>query len=276
MPSGLVTGASSGIGLELARILAREHHDLVLVARGESRLVEVGEELSGRYGVRCLPMTADLAAPGGAAELVRRVEEGGVELDVLINNAGFGLRGRFLDLDWTEQAQMLQLNVMALTELTRFVVPAMVANHSGRILNVASTAAFQPGPLMAVYFATKAYVLSLGEALAVELAGTGVTVTTLAPGVTPTRFQARAGGETSASASVSGSSKSKGRPMIDRLRGLGTTSAVSVAEAGYQAMMEGKPLVVPGVMNKVGVVGIRVVPRRLVPRMVMRVQSHGL
>jgi short-subunit dehydrogenase len=272
MPSALVTGASSGIGLELARILAREHHNLVLVARGESRLVELGEELGGRYGVQCLPVTADLAAPGGAAELVRRIEDDGVELDVLINNAGFGLWGRFLDLDWGEQAKMLQINVMALTELTRLLVPAMVANHSGRILNVASTAAFQPGPLMAVYFATKAYVLSFGEALAVELAGTGVTVTTLAPGVTPTGFQARASGEISASpAGMSG-----GRSMIDRLRGLGVTSAVAVAEAGFQAMMEGKPLVVPGAMNKVGVVGIRVVPRRLVPRMVMRMQSHGL
>jgi len=274
MPAALVTGASSGIGLELARILAREHHDLVLVARSESRLVELGNELSGRYGVQCLPLAADLAGPGAPAELVRRVQDNGVEVDVLVNNAGFGLWGRFVELDWTEQAQMLQLNVVALTELTRLLVPAMVANHRGRVLNVASTAAFQPGPLMALYYATKAYVLSFSEALAAELAESGVTVTALAPGVTPTGFQARAGGESSVSPSVAGAPE--GKSMIERLRGLATTSAVSVAEAGFQAMMEGRSLVVPGAMNKVGVVGIRFMPRRLVPRMVMRMQSRGV
>ena len=147
MQAALVTGASSGIGLELARILAREHHDLVLVARSEGRLVDLGKELAGRFAVQCLPLAVDLADPRGPAELVTRLKSGGVEVDVLVNNAGFGLWGYFAELDWTDQAQMLQLNVVTLTELTRRLLPAMVANHKGQILNVASTAAFQAGPL---------------------------------------------------------------------------------------------------------------------------------
>jgi uncharacterized protein len=167
--TALVTGASGGIGLELARLFASDRHDLVLVARSGGKLREIGEQLEASHGITATVIAADLSKPNAARDLADTLRAGSIEVDVLVNNAGIGLSGAFLDNDPQAQRDMLQLNVVALTELTRLLLPAMVARRSGRILNVASTAAFIPDPLAAVYGATKAYVLSFSEAIGEEL-----------------------------------------------------------------------------------------------------------
>lgn len=253
MTLAVVTGASSGIGLELAKLFAADHHDLVLVARREDRLQALAEELAARHGVDADVMAVDLSRPQGPSELVRRLA--GRDVDVLVNNAGFGLVGDFVAGAWQDYAEMIQLNVVALTELTHSLLPGMLGRGSGRILNVASTAGFQPGPGMAVYYASKAYVLSFSEALAVELAGTGVSVTTLAPGVTATGFQQRAGAE---------------QILLTKAMRM---PASTVARAGYQGLRRGKALVIPGATNKLGVAMIRLGPRWLVPRVVARLHA---
>ena len=192
MATALITGASAGLGTDFARILAGQKYDLILTARNEEKLKSLASELSSNHSVKCHTISADLAKPGSAASLARQIKERGLKVDVLINNAGCGLWGPFADSVPSDMAGMIQLNVNALTELTREFLPGMITRKQGRILNVASTAAFQPGPWMAVYYATKAYVLSFGEALATELKGTGVTVTTLCPGPTKTEFFERA------------------------------------------------------------------------------------
>jgi short-subunit dehydrogenase len=254
MAVALVTGASSGIGLELARLLARDGHDIALVARGAAKLGEVADELSEAYRVTATPLPVDLSHPGAAAELMAALD--GREIDVLVNNAGFGAVGRFAETELAAQIAMLQLNVVTLTELTGRLLPGMLARRRGRILNVASTAGFQPGPGMAVYYASKAYVLSFSEALAVEVGGRGVSVTALAPGVTETGFQQRAGAS---------------EILLTRLGGM---SAADVAAAGYRGMLAGRALVVPGLVNKLGVQAVRVGPRWLVPRVVRHL--HGV
>src|SRR6185436_6905763 len=186
----LVTGASSGIGADLARELAQGGHDLVLVARGEDKLKALAAELEKAHSIRARVISADLAQPDAAVQLVKQL--GGTPIDVLINNAGYALYGRFAETDAADELRMIQVNIVALTQLAKLLLPGMLARKKGRILNVASTAAFQPGPLMAVYYATKAYVLSFSEALANELQGTGVGVTALCPGPTRTGFQKRA------------------------------------------------------------------------------------
>jgi short-subunit dehydrogenase len=256
MATALVTGGSSGIGRELASLLARDGHDLVLVARDEARLAEAATELKTQHGVSCVTMPVDLAEPDAVDGLLRRLQTEGVTVEVLVNNAGFGLLGRFADNDWSRELAMLRVNVLALTELTKRLLPGMLERRRGRILNVASTAGFQPGPVMAVYYATKAYVLSFGEALAVELAGSGVTVTTLAPGVTATGFQERAGAQ---------------HITLTRLNRM---SAADAAEAGYRAMLQGKSLVVPGLLNKLGVQAVRISPRWVLPRVVKALHEH--
>ena len=250
-PTALVTGASAGIGLELARILAREGHDLVLVARREPALKELADELKDRYGADSTVVTADLADQGAAERIQRAL--GDTAVDVLVNNAGFGGVGPFAERSVDDDMRMVAVNVTALTDLTKRFLPGMVARGRGRVLNVASTAAFQPGPFMAVYYATKAYVLSLSQALAEETSGTGVTVTCLCPGVTDTEFHGVAGTDA--------------QPLTS---GALSMSAHAVAEAGYKAMMRGKLVVIPGVHNKVGAQSIRVAPRRVVLKIVRR------
>jgi short-subunit dehydrogenase len=191
-PCALVTGASGGIGLDLARLLAAGGHDLVLVARSEKKLQEIAQELSGRFKVRCQAMPADLSKPDGVEAVMAGVAAQGLQIDVLVNNAGFGLSGEFAKTDLARELEMIRLNVATLTALTKRVLPGMLERRRGRILNVASTAAFQPAPLLSVYAATKAYVLSFSEAIATELGGTGVTVTALCPGPTVTGFAAAA------------------------------------------------------------------------------------
>jgi short-subunit dehydrogenase len=191
-PVAVVTGASSGIGSDLARELARDGYDLVLVARRAEPMERLAEELKA-YGSSAIVIAADLSKPGAATSLAGELDSLGLAVDVLINNAGVGGHGRFDCTDFVRLGEMLQLNVVALTELTRLLLPGMVARRRGRVMLVASTAAFQPGPQMAVYCATKAYVLSFGEAIAYELKGTGVTITTLCPGATATEFSRAAG-----------------------------------------------------------------------------------
>lgn len=252
--TALITGASSGIGADLARLFARGGYDLVLTARGEDALETLAKELREKHGATVDVVPADLGKPGGADGLVERL--GGRQVDVLVNNAGIGQAGPFVELGGDGEAQMLELNMIAPTRLTRLLLPGMIERGSGRIMNVASTAAFQPGPLMAGYYATKAYLLSLSEALAEELRGSGVTVTALCPGPTATGFQERA------------------EMTETRLAKSGMMSSMAVARAGYAGMRKGKPLVVPGFRNKVLIGIVRVWPRSLVRRVVRRMNAR--
>jgi len=246
-PTALITGASGGIGLELARLTAQGGHDVILVARSEDALRKVAVSLSGTHGVRAEVIAADLSEAGSPAAIVERIRNLGMRVEVLINNAGFGDWGRFAEQDPRRQLDVIQVNVAALTQLTRLILPGMVAAKRGRILNVASTAGFAPGPLMAVYYATKAYVVSLSEALANELKGTGVTVTVLCPGPTRTGFAAAAG---------------VGQSNL--FRNPGVMEVGPVAQAGYTGMMQGRVMVIPGLANKLLIQSIRVSPRALV------------
>jgi short-subunit dehydrogenase len=253
--TALVTGASSGIGLELARIFAREGYNLVLVARNADRLRQLASELEKAHGARSLILATDLTEPGAAAYVLDQTTRAGLQLDVLVNNAGFGQYGLFAENDLEECLRQIQLNVTTLTHLTRLYLPGMIERKSGRILNVASTAAFQPGPLMAVYFASKAYVLHFSEALANELNGSGVSVTCLCPGATVTEFHKRA------------------NATGQRLLKMGAMDARTVAEDGYRAMMAGKPVVISGFKNWLVAQSVRFSPRRLVTAIARKTQE---
>jgi uncharacterized protein len=245
--TALVTGASGGIGLELARLFASDGHDLVLVARSEEKLREVGEQLQTAHSIATTVVASDLSKPNAARDLVATLRAGSIEIDVLVNNAGFGLSGPFLDNDPRTQRDLLQLNVVALTELTRLLLPPMVARHSGRILNIASTAAFAPDPFAAVYGATKAYVLSFSEAIGEELRHSGVTVTALCPGPTQTGFSAAAGADSTR--------------LYTKQKAM---SSADVARAGYAGLNHGRRVVVTGLRNKLLVQSARMSPRRVV------------
>jgi short-subunit dehydrogenase len=249
--TALITGASSGIGLELAKELAARKFDLVLTARSEGKLKDLAKELGAKHGVGVSVVPLDLAKPGAAAELSARLSKEGRQVDVLVNNAGYGLGGKFLETDLGRELDMIQLNISALVHLTKLLAPAMVARKQGRILNVASTAAFVPGPFMAIYYATKAFVLSFSEALSVELEGTGVTCTVLCPGPTDTGFQAVASIE---------------RSRLVKSRVSGFMRADVVARAGVDGLLKGRGHVVPGVRNKMVVQSTRLGPRTLVAK----------
>jgi len=252
----LVTGASSGIGLELARILSEHGHNLVLVARSENKLARLGEELARSNGIKYKVVASDLAKPRASEEVVARLSGLGVDVDVLVNNAGFGLYGPFALAPLDVQLDMVQVNIVALTALTGLLLPPMVARRAGRVLNVASTAAFQPGPMMAVYYATKAYVLSFSEALADELTGTGVTVTALCPGPTRSEFQAVA--------------RMQSARLVKMMRMPG---ARSVGLAGCEGLMRGRRIVIPGWTNRLGTRLVRFTPRAWVTAVVRRLHE---
>jgi short-subunit dehydrogenase len=239
--TALVTGASAGLGAEFAKLCAAGGYDVVLVARSGARLAELAAGLTGTYGVAARPMAADLALPSAPAEIFAQMN--GTPVDLLINNAGFGLRGAYAETDWVREAGMLQVNVVALAHLSKLFLAGMTRRGSGRILNVASTAAFVPGPFMAVYYASKAFVLSFSESLANEVAGTGVTVTALCPGPTRTEFAVAAG--------ITGSNLFHG-PTMD---------AAEVARVGYDAMMAGKSSVIAGARNRWMMRGAGLIPR---------------
>lgn len=256
--TALVTGASGGIGRELALVHARAGGNLVLVARSEERLSTLQEEVGREYGVEATTFVKDLTRPESAEEIYRHLIEQGTEVDILINNAGFGGFGFFHETDWDKEAQMIDLNVRSLTHLTKLFLPAMIVRGGGRVLNIASTAAFVPGPLMAVYYATKHYVLSFSEAIANEVAGTGVTVTALCPGPTASGFQA--------GADIEESKLVKGKKL---------PGAKEVAEYGYKAMTKGKRVAVHGLGNRLQLFSIRFTPRRLAAAIVRRLQEKG-
>jgi uncharacterized protein len=245
MSTVLITGASGGIGYELAKLFARDHHNLILVARSADKLAEVATEIRV-HGVEVKTVVLDLAIPSAAKMLFEQLKNEHTAVDILINNAGFGALGEFATMSEANILGQIQLNITALTELTRSFLPTMLARRSGRIMNVASTAGFQPGPIMAVYYATKAYVISFSEAIADEVRNSGVTVTCFCPGATHTGFAKRAGNDKS------------------RLFKLGAMKVEKVALDGYRAVMEGKTLAISGLRNWLVAESTRFAPRKLV------------
>jgi short-subunit dehydrogenase len=254
-PTVFITGASSGIGLELAKRFARDGYRLFLTARKTDRFGAAIASLSSLANAGLEPMPDDLADPAAPVRLANELLVRGVVPDVLVNNAGFGTHGSFVESDELFQVQMLQVNVVALTHLTRLLLPGMVARGSGRILNVSSTASFQPGPYMAVYYASKAYVTSFSQALGYELRRSGITVTALCPGPTVTDFQRRAGVEES--------------PLFKK----NTMSAKAVADLGYAAMHRGKPMVITGAKNKLLAIAGKFAPRSLTTHVAGRLNA---
>ena len=254
--TALVTSASGGIGEELARLFAADGHDLVLVARSRDKLARLAEELAGRHGVAARVLAADLARPETPREIFDGLQVEGVPVDALVNNAGFGSYGLFAETDLKKELELLQVNVVALTHLTKLFLGGMLGRRRGYVMNVASTAAFQPGPLMAVYYASKAYVLSFSEALANECEGTGVRVSALCPGPTETGFVAAAGMQQS--------------KLFER----GAMTAREVAEAGYRGMLADKAVVIPGFRNALLARAVGLAPRRLVTKAVRGIQER--
>ena len=242
----LITGGSVGIGAALADVFASRGHDLILVARNREKLEARGAAIRTRFGVEVTCLPEDLSDPSGP----RRLHDAliGLDLDVhyLVNNAGSGLYGKFATTNLDAELTMIQLNVTSIVDLTKRLIPAMIDRGNGRILNVASTAAFVPGPWMSVYYATKAFLLSFSQAIDYELKPRGITVTTLCPGPTESEFKVRAGSQRS------------------RLFEAFVMDAPRVARVGYQAMMKGKPVAIPGMRNKLIPVAARVVPRSMI------------
>lgn len=243
----LITGASGGIGYELAKLFARDGYQLVLVARSGNNLIQVAEELKNNFHCTVKTIALDLATSPAPKFLFDQLQSEGIVVDILVNNAGFGAFGDFAEMPEEEILGQIQLNIAALSHLSRLFLPPMIARRRGKIMNVASTAAFQPGPLMAVYYATKAYVLSLSEALANELRGSGVSVTCLCPGPTNTNFARRAGNDHSR--------------LFKKIGGM---SAEIVARDGYRGLMEGKILVISGFQNWLAAESVRFAPRKVV------------
>jgi uncharacterized protein len=244
--TALITGASGGIGYELAKLFARDHHNLVLVARSAATLNKIAADLETQFGVSVRTASLDLIAAPSAQFLFDQLQRENIAIDILVNNAGFGAFGEFAAMPEHEILGQIHLNVTALTHLTRLFLPPMLARHSGKIMNVASTAAFQPGPLMAVYYATKAYVLSFSEALANELDGSGVVVTCFCPGATDTGFAHRAGVENAR--------------LFKKFGGM---NAETVARDGYRGLMAGRTLVFSGLHNRLVAESVRFAPRKL-------------
>lgn len=253
--TALITGASGGIGAELARVHASAGGGLVLVARTVKKLDELKAELISKYHIKVHIIVKDLAEKDSVRELYDEVLAKGLEINFLINNAGFGDFGFFADTDWRKQEKMINLNVTALTHLTRLFIPDMIRRGEGKILNVASTAAFQPGPTMSVYFATKAYVLSFSQAINNELREHGITVTALCPGSTESDFHC----------------VTMGDPGLVKERKM--DSAIDVAEFGYSSMIKGKPVAIYGFKNALMANAVRFFPREFIVSMARRIQE---
>lgn len=258
MATALITGASSGIGLELAKLFAADGHHLVLVARSEGKLQELAAQLQQQYKIGVHVLAQDLANYQTAQTIYNWCNGNGIAVDFLVNNAGFGDFGFFVESDWGKQEQMINLNITTLTYLTRLFLPGMVQRKSGRIMNVASTAAFQPGPTMSVYYATKAYVLHFSEAIANELSGTGVTVTAYCPGAFESGFQAAAAMEES-----------------KIVKGKKLPTSLEIAQFGYRHMQKGTRVAIPGLMNRLLANSVRFAPRGMVLKMVRAMQDKA-
>jgi short-subunit dehydrogenase len=255
-PNALITGASSGIGLELARLAAADGHNVVLVARSANRLNTLAHELRGTHNIECIAFPSDLTKSNAPLQLIQALDAQGITVDVLINNAGFGDRGSVVSLGLQRQLDMVQVNTTAVTALTRLILPGMIKRKRGAILNVASTAAFQAGPNMTVYYATKAYVLHFSEGLCEELNGTGVTTTCLCPGPTVTGFAREANIENS------------------RLFRLWPMNAKEVAQAGWTGLKNGKAIVIPGFKNRLTAFSTRLSPRSLARKIAYALQAN--
>ena len=256
-PAALITGASSGIGLELAKVFARHGHDLVLVARNKQKLDELGLELGGGHGVFVKTIQKDLSDSHAPEEIYDLLKRDWINVGIVVNNAGFATYGLFNEIEMKPELEMLHVNIIALTHLTKLFLKDMVKEGTGRILNVASTAAFQPGPLMAAYYASKAYVLHFSEAISNEVKGSGVTVSVLCPGSTATGFQKRADMEESR-----------------LIAGKNIMSARTVAEYGYKGLMAGKTIIIPWWGSKVVVQLNRLVPRSFAVRAIRAIQER--
>ncbi|WP_017318470.1 SDR family NAD(P)-dependent oxidoreductase [Mastigocladopsis repens] len=254
--TALITGASGGIGYELAKLFARDGYNLVLVARTGQKLAQIADDFKQKFRITVKVIAKDLSIATAPDEIFQQLQQEGIKVDVLVNNAGFATYGFFHEIDLKPELQMMQVNMVCLTHLTKLFLKDMVKQGFGRILNIASTAAFQPGPLMAVYYATKAYVLSFSEAIANELEDTGVTVTALCPGPTESGFQQRAAMEDSKLVS--------GQKIMD---------AETVAKIGYSGLLEGKTVVIPGVKNNILAQSVRFTPRKLVTKLVRNMQE---
>jgi uncharacterized protein len=244
--TALITGGSGGIGLEIAKVLARKGFDLVLVARNRDSLEAAAGQIEGKFDVKAHVFAADLRRREAPEEIFDYLRNDSIPIQILVNNAGFGLGGEFSETELTRELEMIQVNIAALTHLTKLFLPGMIKAKAGRVMNLASTAAFQPGPLMAVYYATKAYVLSFSEALAEELRNSGVTVTALCPGPTRSDF-----------ATVAQVGESRLFSMF------GMADAADVAEYGVRAMMQGQRVAIPGLRNKIVAQANRFSPRAL-------------
>lgn len=247
----LITGATTGIGYELAKLFAGDKYDLVIVARNESKLKETASFLQNEFKVSVKTISKDLSLLHSAAEIYDELKSENRDIEILINNAGFGTHGPFADSKLSIDLEMIYLNISSLLILNRLFLGDMLKKNSGRIMNVASTAAFQPGPFMAVYYATKAFVLSFSEAVSEELSGTNVTVSCLCPGPTETEFQNRAG--------------IRDTKMMNRKK-FTVMTAEEVAKKGYKQMMKGKRIIIPGFMNKSGSVLAKFLPRKLITK----------
>ncbi len=256
--TALITGASSGIGLELAKVHASKGGDLVLVARNKSKLDELKTTLENQFKVNVYVIGKDLSLNESAQEVYDETKKQNIQIDYLINNAGFGDYGMFVETDWQKSSQMIQLNITTLTQFTKLYLQDMVKRRSGKIMNVASTAAFQSGPLMAVYFATKAYVLSFSEAVDNEIKDKGVTITALCPGATESGFQEVAAMEES--------NLVKGRKL---------PTSKEVAVFGYAAMMKGKTVAIHGLMNWILANSVRFTPRAIVVKLTRKIQDKA-
>jgi uncharacterized protein len=258
MATALITGASNGIGLELAKLHASKGDNLVLVARNKAKLDELKAELEKQYRISVYNIGKDLSALNAAQEVYDETTRQNIRIDYLVNNAGFGDFGLFMESDWNKELQMINLNITTLTQFTKLYLKEMVQRKSGKIMNVASTAAFQSGPTMAVYYATKAYVLSFSEAIDNEVSPYGVTVTTLCPGATESGFQAAAAMEESA-----------------LVKGKKLPTSKEVAEYGYKAMMRGQTVAIHGWMNYILATSVRFMPRPIVVKITRMIQDKA-
>jgi len=245
--TALITGASGGIGYELAKLFARDHYNLVLVARSGDKLIQLADYLQRQFSIVVKTVALDLVATPSPQFLFDQLQREGIAIDILVNNAGYGSFGKFAGMPLEDALGQINLNITALTALTRLFLSPMVERHSGKIMNVASTAGFQPGPLMAVYYATKAYVISFSEALVNELKKSGVTVTCFCPGATETGFATRAGND-----------------KTRLFQKFGPMNVKTVAADGYRGLMKGKTLVISGTKNWLVAESVRFAPRKVV------------
>jgi uncharacterized protein len=255
--TALITGASNGIGLELAKVFAANGHSLVLVARNQAKLQELKMQLEAEHKISVYIIAKDLSVVNAAHEIFDETNAQNITIDYLVNNAGFGDFGMFTETDESKELQMIQLNITALTQFTKLYVQQMVKRKAGKIMNVASTAAFQSGPTMAVYYATKAYVLSFSEAVDNEVREHGVSITTLCPGATESGFQAVAAMEESA-----------------LVKGKKLPTSQEVAEYGYKAMMKGKTVAIHGFKNYILANSVRFMPRSIVVKVTRKIQDR--